>query len=261
MEALDELLDCENMDRRNFILISGTTLTSSLLAWLTADPVAAGQIAGGRRIGESAVAHVEGRVRHLRLADDADGGEHLITEAAASLQLVTAILKDRCYVDAHGARLHAAAADLTRMTAWGTFDVKDVCADAVFDAALRAAQAASDPALGAHVLAFWAIAAYNTGRPGDADSMLSAALAAVRGRTAPRVEAMLYSRRARARAHLGDPRCWHDIVLASNRMDAASDGDEDPEWVYWFDRAELLGAIASTHRDCGQPAQAEQEFA
>ena len=91
--------------------------------------------------------------------------------------------------------------------------------------------------------------------------MVSAALAAVRGRTTPRVEAMLYSRRARARAHLGDSRCWYDIGRASDCLDAASGGHDDPEWVYWFDRGELCGVAGSTHLDCGQPARAEQAFA
>jgi hypothetical protein len=147
--------------------------------------------------------------------------------------------------------------------AWGTFDVDDVCADTVFDGALHAAYACSDsdPALGAHVLAFWSIAASNTGRPADAESMVSAALAAVRGRTTPRVEAMLYSRRARARAHLGDNRCWHDLGRAADCLDAHSSGHDDPEWVYWFDRAELLGVAASTHLDFGQPKLAERAFA
>src|ERR1035441_2481014 len=94
--------------------------------------------AGARRgaargVGEAAVSHVEERVRQLRLADDADGGGQLVTEASASLRLVTGLLKDRGYTAAHGARLHAAAADLIRMTAWGAFDVNDVCADAGFE--------------------------------------------------------------------------------------------------------------------------------
>src|ERR1035441_5878105 len=126
-----------DLDRRKFITISGATLSASLLAWLTADPAAAGQITGGRRIGEAAVSHVEERVRQLRLADDADGGGQLVTEASASLRLVTGLLKDRGYTAAHGARLHAAAADLIRMTAWGAFDVNDVCADAGLEWALR----------------------------------------------------------------------------------------------------------------------------
>ncbi len=155
--ALDELTRSRDMDRRNFILVTGSALTASLLSWLTSDPAAAGQIAGGRRIGEAAVDHIERRVRELRHIDDTDGGGQLIAEASASLDMVVTLLKDRTYTDAQGSRLHAAAADFARMRAWAAFDVHDVCADTAFDGALRAAHAASDPALGAHILAFWSM--------------------------------------------------------------------------------------------------------
>jgi hypothetical protein len=260
--ALEELTGSRDMDRRNFILVTGSALTASLLSWLTGDPAAAGQIVGGgRRIGEAAVGHIEQRVRELRRADDADGGGQLIAEASVSMDMVVALLRDRTYTAAQGSRLHAAAADFARMRAWAAFDVHDVCADNVFDGALRAAHAASDPALGAHVLAFWSIAAHNCDRAADAEAMTAAALAAARGRTTPRVEAMLHSRRARARAHLRDATCWNDLGRAAELLDSCAAGHgEDPDWVYWFDRSELLGTVASTHLDLGQPRQAEQAF-
>jgi hypothetical protein len=170
--------------------------------------------------------------------------------------MVVALLKDRTYTHAQGLRLHAAAADFARMRAWATFDIHDACADTAFDGALRAAHAASDPGLGAHILAFWSIAAGNSGRPADAEAMTAAALAAVRGRATPRVEAMLHSRRARARAHLGDTACWNDLGRAAELMDSCADGHDDPDWAYWFDRSELLGTVASTHLDFGRPRQA-----
>ena len=249
------------MDRRHFTLLTGTTLTASLYAWLTADPAAAGQITHARRIGEAAVARFEDRVRQLRQADDADGGGQLLSETATSLQLVVHLLKDRSYTDAHGARLHAAAADLARMHAWALFDIHDTCADAVYQAALRSAHTSSDPVLGSHILAFWSIAANNTGRAADAEAMTTAALSAARGRTTPRVEAMLLSRRARARAQQNDPAAFADLASAGELL-VTADGNsyEDPEWVYWFDRSELLGAEASTHLDMNRPDRAEQTF-
>src|ERR1035441_2481016 len=63
-----------DLDRRKFITISGATLSASLLAWLTADPAAAGQITGGRRIGEAAVSHVQARRRAARRAGRGRGG-------------------------------------------------------------------------------------------------------------------------------------------------------------------------------------------
>ena len=248
-----------DITRRELALIAGGTLTASLFAWMTADPVAAGQLTQGRRIGDATVARLEERVRTLRRMDDADGGGAILTETSSALALVSGILRSCSYTDAHGARLYAAAADLARQRAAALFDVRGQCADSVFDTALRSAHTAGDRALGANVLAFWTVAAYNTGRLRDADAMASAGLAAVRGRTTPRVEALLTSRRGRARAHLGDPRCWDDFDRAEALLAGAGSHD-DPDWVYWFDEAELLGARASSHRDMHQPGPAETLF-
>ncbi|MFE0190717.1 XRE family transcriptional regulator [Streptomyces sp. NPDC058989] len=251
-----------SMHRRTFITLTTGTLTASLWEWLTADPVAAGQIAQGRRLGEAAVSHIEQRVRDLRHADDTDGGGQLLTETAAAKDLVVNLLKNRTYTDPHGARLHAAAADLSRMNAWATFDVHDTCDDGVFEASLHAAHAASDTALGGHILAFWAIAAYNTGRAADAEAMIDTALAATRGRATPRVQAMLHSRRARARAHQLNPACWHDLDRAADLLaDSEHRRDDDPDYVSWFDQSELLGALASTQLDMDQPDRADLTFA
>ncbi|MGR7000728.1 transcriptional regulator [Yinghuangia aomiensis] len=260
--ALIDLSGGDMIKRRDFITITGTTLTASLWAWLTAEPAAAGQITHGRRIGEEAVAHIERRAAELRHADDVDGGGSVITETAATLTLVASLLRDRTYTDTHGARLYAAAADIARQHAWARFDVHGECADRVFATALRAAHAAGDTELGGNVLAFWAVTAYNTGRKTDAEAMASTAVSAVQGRSTPRVEAMLTARRGRARAQLGDPGCWADYDRAETLLARADQHqDQDPAWAYWFDRTEILGARASTHLDNDRPGAAEAEFA
>lgn len=263
IQALHELAGSDvEINRRDFTLITGATLTASLLAWLTADPAAVGQLTHSQRIGEASVAHIERLVRDLRRADDTDGGGRLIEETASSQGLVLNILKNRSYSDAHGKRLHAAAADLARMRAWATFDLYDRCDDKAFNAALHAAHASSDPALGAHILAFWSIAAHNCDRPADAEAMVAAALAVARRTSTVRVEAMLLSRRARARAHQRDSSCWTDLGRSAELLALGEDhSGDDPEWVYWYDRSELLGATASTHLDMEQPGRAEQAFA
>ncbi|MEU8550563.1 XRE family transcriptional regulator [Streptomyces roseoverticillatus] len=263
IQALEEVSGKEiiEMQRRQFTQLTGVALTASLWAWLTANPAAAGQIAQGSRLGEAAVAHIEERVRQLRHADDIDGGGQLLDETSSSLRMVTTLLKDRSYTDAHGARLHGAAADLARMHAWALFDVEDTCADIVFQAVLRAAHASADPALGSHVLAFWAIAAYNSDRAADAEEMTAAAFSASRGRSTYRVEAMLLSRRARARAHQKNTAAFADLDRAADLLATADrHHGEDPEWVAWLDQAELLGAQASTHLDLDEPTCAEQLF-
>lgn len=174
--ALDALRDSvgSDMHRRSFIC-SSTTLTSSLFSWLTADPAAAGEITSGRRIGEAAVTHIERKVRALRRADDEDGGGTLLRDTATTNELVADLLAKRsCTLD-HARRLYAAAADLERMRAWALFDVHGACSDRTFTSALHLAHSAGDPALGAHVLTFWAAAAYNCDRPAEAENMATAA--------------------------------------------------------------------------------------
>ncbi|WP_240796306.1 transcriptional regulator [Streptomyces sp. RFCAC02] len=250
-----------DMDRRSFTLTGGA-LTGSLLAWLTTDPAAAGQITSARRIGETAVARIEQRVGELRRADDTGGGGQLLDHTATLLRLVTRLLRDRSYTDAHGLRLYAAAADLARQRAAARFDVYDRCDDGLFEVALRAARTAGDDALGANILGFWATAAANTGRPRDAETMATAALATVRGRTTPRVEALLSMRRGRARAHTAHPGCWADFDHAETLLDGAdAHGDQDPEWIYWFGPTDVGAARASSHRDRDQPSSAAEQFA
>ncbi|MGW1976628.1 helix-turn-helix domain-containing protein [Streptomyces sp. NPDC001889] len=247
--------------RRDLVLIAGSTLTASLLAWITADPVAAGQLTTGRRIGDAAVTRVEDRVRMLRRMDDTDGGGAVLTEAASALALVRGLIRTRTYTAEQGARLYAAASDLARQHAAAAFDIHGACADRAFDTALRTAHAAGDTALGANALAFWTVSAYNTGRLQDAETMATTALAAVRGTATPRVEALVLTRRGRARAHLGDGRCWADFDRAETLFAQADErGETGPDWSYWFDRAEILSARASSHRDLGEHQQAERLF-
>jgi len=249
-----------DVTRRELVLIAGGTLTASLLSWMTADPAAAGQLTSGQRVGEATVTRIETRAQMLRRMDDQDGGGTILAESSSALALVAGLLRRRSYSDAHGTRLYAAASDLARQRAAALFDVRGECADGAFDTALRAARIAGDDALGANALAFWCVSAYNTGRLRDAEAMADTGLAAVRGRATPRTEAMFTSRRGRARAHLGDPRCWADFDRAEALLAQAND-HQDPDWAYWFDAAEILGARASSHRDMNQPGPAEAVFA
>ncbi|TLS46083.1 helix-turn-helix transcriptional regulator [Streptomyces montanus] len=261
LDALKDTVGSSYMHRRSFIF-SSAALTSSLLSWLTADPAAAGELASGRRIGASAVTAIERRVRELRQTDDEDGGGTLLSQTTAVKDVVTDLLENRSYSLAHERRLFGAAADLERMRAWAMFDVDGVCDDRVFQAALHAAHSADDPALGAHILTFWAAAAYNCDRPTDAETLASTALGAVRGRAAPRVEALVYARRARARSHLKAPGCWSDLDQAERHLHQADlSPGEEPEWAYWFDHSEFQGSRASSQLTMGRAQDAEATFA
>ncbi|WP_327591360.1 hypothetical protein OHA25_60525 (plasmid) [Nonomuraea sp. NBC_00507] len=258
-EAIIETVGSD-MHRRTFVY-SSAALVSTLFGWVTADPAVAEQLSG-RRLGEGAISLIERQVRELRRADDVDGGGTLITRADATLTMVADLLSNRSYTLAHGQRLYAAAADLARMRAWGVFDVHDRCDDRTFRTALQAAHAADDRLLGAHILTFWAAAAYNCDRPAEAESLACTALAEVRGKAAARVEALVYARRARARSHIGDDGCWEDLDRAEQLLHIANrNAGDEPEWAYWFDESEFQGSRASTELAMGHAEEAENTFA
>ncbi|MGW4490446.1 XRE family transcriptional regulator [Streptomyces sp. NPDC004376] len=262
LDALRDSVGSDMLHRRSFIFGS-SALTANLFSWLTADPAAAGEITSGKRIGEAAVTHIERKVRALRRTDDEDGGGTLIHETAAANDMVADLLTHRSYSLDHGRRLYAAAADLERMRAWAIFDVHGTCDDRIFKSALHSAHSADDQVLGAHILTFWAAAAYNCDRPVEAESIASAALSTVRGKASPRVQALVHARRARARSHLGDERCWSDLDQAERHLHRAEQNpdEHEPEWAYWMNLAEFQGSRASTQLAMGRPGDAEATFA
>lgn len=260
-EALSELSGSSvDTTRRDLFIIGGGALTSALLAWIVADTSAAGQISGGRRIGEAAVQRLEKRAATLRVIDDEDGGGTVLEESFSALALTAGLIRRSSYSDVHGARLYSVASDFARQYAAALFDMHGVCSDKAFETSLRAAKAGGDEAIGANCLAFWAAAAYNTGRRNDAEAMASAGLAAIRGRAAPSVVAVLETRRGRARARLGDAGSLASFDRAEELLSKTST-DPGPDWAGWIDPAEIHAARASSHLDLGQPMQAEKNFA
>jgi len=260
-EALSELSGSSvDTTRRDLFIIGGGALTSALLAWIVADTSAAGQISGGRRIGEAAVGRLEKRAAALRAIDDEDGGGTVLEESFSALTLTTGLIRRSTYSDTHGARLYSVASDLARQYAAALFDMHGVCSDKAFETSLRAAKAGGDDAIGANCLAFWASAAYNTGRRSDAEAMASAGLAAVRGRAAPSVVAVLETRRGRARARLGDAGSLSSFDRAEELLGQAGT-EPGPDWADWIDQAEIHAARGSSQLDLGRPKQAEDNFA
>lgn len=90
--------------------------------------------------------------------------------------------------------------------------------------------------------------------------MRAVGIAATHTRTAaPRVQALIASRQARAHARAGEHRaCSHALSRAEDALNrAGTDPDEDPSWVYYFDRAELDAQAGACHIDLRDPRRAE----
>jgi tetratricopeptide (TPR) repeat protein len=157
--------------------------------------------------------------------------------------------------------LFVATAELAQMLGWSAYDAgRHGAAQRYFVHALRLAREADDNLLGARLLANLSHQANYLGAFAHAVQLARAAQAAAtgRGRSSQTTLAMLLAMEARALASLGDGAgSAGALARAELAMDRNNPGD-DPEWIGYFDRAELAGEAAHCFRDLRRPTEASE---
>jgi hypothetical protein len=211
--------------------------------------VSGGDIAALRSVGEL-----------FRTLDDRFGGGH-------ARQALVRYLEHECepmlrggYDEQTGRRLFAAAADLTRLAGWTSYDIAaHGLAQRYFVQALRLAQAAGDRPYGSYVLVTMSRQAVYLGHGREAVQLARVAQQGV-GTGAPSVvQALLHAAEARAHGVLGEVRaCTAALVRAERALEAARPGDEVPYWARCFDEAQLNDELGHCHRDLQQFRAAAQ---
>lgn len=160
-----------------------------------------------------------------------------------------------------GARrdLFVAAAELAQMLGWSAYDAgRHGAAQRYLVHALRLAREAADNLLGARLLSNLSHQANYLGAFSHAMHLARAAQAAAatgRGRTSATTVAMLMAMEARALASLGDASGSAAALARAEQSMGRSNPDKDPEWIGYFDRAELAGEAAHCFRDLRRPAE------
>ena len=245
------------MDRRGFLIATGTTLTALGAGRVGAPPgLPAVTASGRRRLTASMVTRLEQRLDDLRRLDDVLGGGELRSLAAAELKLLNTLADEAVYDTATGQRLFSALAEAARLSGWLHFDAsRHAAAQSFYVTALRASATAGDRDAGANVLNFLAIQTYSVGNPQDAVNLVRTAQSQATHAT-PRVRAMLHARAARALSKTGDrTACAHELDAARTAC-AAGPRDEDPPWSYWICEGEIEMLAGSAALDLGDPRQA-----
>ncbi|MFF8590211.1 regulator [Streptomyces sp. NPDC015220] len=211
--------------------------------------VTAGDIAALRSVGEL-----------FRTLDDMYGGGH-------ARQALVRYLEHECepmlrggYGEQTGRRLFAAAADLTRLVGWTSYDIAaHGLAQRYFVQALRLAQAAGDRPYGAYVLVTMSRQAVYLAHGREAVQLARVAQQGVGASVPPVVQALLHAAEARGHATLGDVRaCTASLVRAERALENARPGDEVPFWARFFDEAQLADEFGHCHRDLQQYRTAAQ---
>ncbi|MEU6475585.1 regulator [Streptomyces sp. NPDC047017] len=211
--------------------------------------VTAGDIAALRSVGEL-----------FRTLDDMYGGGHARQALVRYLEHECEPMLRGTYGEQTGRRLFAAAADLTRLAGWTSYDIAaHGLAQRYFVQALRLAQAAGDRPYGAYVLVTMSRQAVYLAHGREAVQLARVAQQGLGTTAPPAVQALLHAAEARGHGVLGEVRaCTASVARAERALEAARPGDEVPFWARSFDEAQLAHELAHCHRDLQQHRAAAQ---
>ncbi|MBC9726087.1 regulator [Streptomyces sp. TRM68367] len=211
--------------------------------------VTGGDIAALRSVGEL-----------FRTLDDAYGGGHARQALVRYLEHECEPMLRGTYGEQTGRRLFAAAADLTRLAGWTSYDIAaHGLAQRYFVQALRLAQAAGERTYGAYVLVTMSRQAVYLGHGREAVQLARVAQQGVGTNAPPVVQALLHAAEARGHGVLGEVRaCTAALVRAERALETVRAGDDVPHWARSFDEAQLADEFGHCHRDLQQFRAAAQ---
>jgi tetratricopeptide (TPR) repeat protein len=251
-----------DVDRRGFVALAGVSALVPASTWLRKDPDPATAGAGsGSQVDSTQIALIQRRIDDLRLMDDDLGGGDLYALIIADLKYVTARLKSGRYSEKIGKKLHAAAAELSRLAGWVSFDAQHhKAAQMWWEAALRSAHTSGDWSLGAHILTNMGNQTYNIGSPQNAVALIETAQAGAKNISTSKVKSILAARLARAHCKNGDARaCLNELDQARDHF-SKGDHPDDPSWTYYLSEAELGLTAGSCHLELGHHDEAVAQF-
>jgi hypothetical protein len=164
----------------------------------------------------------------------------------------------RCgYSEAVGRRLHTVASEALLQAAWMTYDAgRHGLAQRYFIQALRLAQAAGDALLAGSVLDAMSHQATFVGRHKEAAELARSARVGTRGLAPPTLTAHFLMMEGRAVAASGDVTGTMRLLAEAERTFERGQPDNSPEWMAYFDNAELSAELAHCFRDIGRGADA-----
>ncbi|MFF3729030.1 regulator [Streptomyces sp. NPDC002476] len=214
----------------------------------------------GQRVGGGDVAALRSVGELFRTLDHTYGGGHARQALVRYLEHETEPMLRGTYGEATGRRLFSAAADLTRLAGWTSYDIAaHGLAQRYFVQALRLAQAAGDRAYGSYVLITMSRQAVYLGHGREAVQLARVAQQGIGSSAPPVVQSLLHAVEARGHGVLGDARsCTASLARAERALEIARPGDEVPHWARHFDEAQLADEFGHCHRDLQQYRAAAQ---
>ncbi len=256
--SLREVLEAIGMDRRHFVVLTGTGLTAFAHDWLL-DPERVAAAMRGRRADHAVADDLERVAEARRRLDDALGGGAVFRAVREDLRLVTEILDNSSYTEDVGQRLYAVAAEFARLAGLLAYDSnQEALAQRYFMAGLRAAHSSGNRAVGANILGFMSKQARDRD-PRDAVRLAESALVGAKDLT-PATASWLQARIASSAAYAGDATASDRAQGRMFELMATVEPAAEPPWIYWWSDAEAYYHAGQSALALNKPRQAETHF-
>lgn len=254
--VLEQALTFGGMDRRRFIVVSGSLLAGAVLDAIP-EPITRGL--NGAHVGDELVDGMYARLEQLWRLDDQLGGGACLPAALGDLRLALTILRRARFTGATEQQIFGLIAAYGRFCGWAAFDDgQHAAAQEFWHAALRAAHAGGDSAAAAYTLSNLGLQSVYVERGRSAVDLLEAA----RQVTDPAhriMHAMLDCWQARAHAAKGEhSQAARLLNRADDTWSNRSDDDPSGRFCYWLPQPSLTSEAGTAMMDCGDYAQAEQ---
>ncbi|GAA3766557.1 hypothetical protein [Salinactinospora qingdaonensis] len=233
--------------------VSAEEITAPVLRWLVAPPALLG-LSSSEKITVSAddVAAVRRACHLFEALDHEFGGGHARSTAVQYLHSEVVPLLRGNYTTAMGSELFAATSHFSYKVGAMAYDAAlHGLARRYFMQALNFAHLASDAALAGKALALMSHQANFLGDYRSAVDFARSAKAGTGKAVTPGVYAMYSAMEARGLASLGEEReCT--VALTEMEQGFGKRGSEEPEWLDYFDEAEVHDEFAHCFHDLGR---------
>jgi transcriptional regulator with XRE-family HTH domain len=251
-------------------VLSAAQVMSAAGIWLSgpAEPltvrpagITGGSGSPGGEVSPGLMDTLEARVSQLRRVDDLQGGVVVLRLADHDLTWTLELLGSGAMAPATARRLHTVVAELAQLAGWLACDLGLAGqAQRYWLRGLRAASAAGDPRLGAYIMSCLSYQALWYGQGQQAMALAGIARQGAGEPTSGAVQALLWTRQARACALVRDrPGCEVALERAAASLEATVPA-EDPPWIYWVTPAVLVADAGRAMLDLGALKPAEERL-
>jgi len=235
-----------------------TIWPEAALDWLLhTDPRVSRQTTSGRRVGAPDIVAVQTTTAMFADLDNRYGGGHarhgLISFLSAD---VAALLRGR-YDAATGERLFSTVAEAMLLAGWMAYDAgTHGLAQRYLVQALHLAEHGNDRRLAGSVLSAMSHQATFLGDFHQAACLARTAVVGTKDVATATMTAQFHAMEARAHAGNGDAAACDASLSAAEAAFSRRNPDDDPEWIAYFDEAELSAEFGHCFRDLGRAAGA-----